>query len=78
MSASSNFSIKFGRIARTIEYDDGNMQLVFTFDFGDAGKRVVLEHFSSDKQRPVQYSIAFQRTKEYLASCGYHVGVHGQ
>ena len=70
--------MKFGSIARTLEYDDPHGHLLFTFDAGSRGaKSLCLEHHAPQKPRPPQYDIAFQRTKEYLESCGYQVETFG-
>jgi hypothetical protein len=72
--SSKGFSVKFGSVARTLEYDDSHGRLLFTFDAGSGGaKSICLEHHSSREPRSPQYEIAFQRTKEYLESCGYQV-----
>ena len=74
----SEFTVTFSRDARALDYDDPQGHLVFTFDLGSAGnKSICLEHFSSQTQRVPRYRLAFERTKEFLESCGYQVEVYG-
>ena len=68
------YSVKFGRIARTLEYDDAHGQIVFTFDIGSKGKKsLVLEHYPPAMARSPRYDMAFDRSKQFLESCGYVV-----
>jgi hypothetical protein len=77
MSA-NDFTVKFGRTARTLEYDDHQGQLVFSVDLGSGGdKSLCLEHWSPQNQRVPRYRLAFERAKQYLESCGYHVETYG-
>jgi hypothetical protein len=74
----NDFTVKFGRAARTLEYEDHHLQLIFTFDLGSGGgKSLCLEHWSPHNQRVPQYGLAFNRVKQYLESCGYQVEVSG-
>jgi hypothetical protein len=82
-----DFTVKFGNIARTIECDDAEGQILFTFDAGSKfdfknpnrpGKNsLCLEHHPSDWPRGPRYDLAFRRAKEYLESCGYDVEIYG-
>ncbi len=75
---SNEYTLKFGRVARTLEYDDPQGHIVFTFDLGQGGdKSLCLEHYLPQNQRVPRYRIAFARAKEYLESCGYSVEVYG-
>ena len=72
------FNVTFGAAARTLQYKDEQGELVFTFDLGSAGnKSVSLEHYSPQTQRVPRYQVAFERTKQFLESCGYQVEVAG-
>ena len=72
------FTVKFGSTARTLEYDDHQGHLVFSFDVGSGGdKSLCLEHLSPQNQRVPRYRLAFERAKQYLESCGYHVETYG-
>jgi hypothetical protein len=79
MSEKQNeFTVKFGKIARTLDYNDPEGHLVFTFDRGPGGdKSICLEHHAPRKQSVPRYSIAFERAKEFLESCDYQVEIHG-
>jgi hypothetical protein len=75
----TNFSVRFGAVGRTLDYDDSQGQILFTFDAGSRGpKSICLEHHAPKKPRPPHYEIAFQRTKQYLESCGYEVETFGE
>ena len=71
------FDVKFGTIARTLEYHDSAGEMEFTFDLGgdrqSLGQPVVLEHHRPQDQESPRYRIAYKRTGEFLASCGYIV-----
>jgi hypothetical protein len=41
----ADFSVRFGKYARTIEYEGGEAQIVFTFDINGA-RSITLEHHS--------------------------------
>jgi hypothetical protein len=74
----NEFTTKFGKVARTLEYEDPQGHLVFTFDLGSGGdKSLCLEHFTPQSQRVPRYRVAFERAKEYLESCGYQVEIFG-
>ena len=71
---SDEYSVKFGRAARTLEYDDPHGQIVFTFDGGSKGENsLVLEHYPPSMQRSPRYDVAFVRTKQFLEARGYDV-----
>jgi calcineurin-like phosphoesterase family protein len=71
---SDEYSVKFGRTARTLEYDDTHGQVIFTFDVGsEHGKSLVLEHYPSSMARSPRYDVAFDRTKQFLEARGYDV-----
>jgi hypothetical protein len=83
-----DFTVKFGKFARTIEYDDSDDHILFTFDVGSKfdfknpsgpGKNsLCLEHYPPSMSRSLRYSIAFERTKQFLESCGYEVEIYGE
>jgi hypothetical protein len=79
MNESSEYTVKFGRIARTIEYKDLESQIMFTLDGSPRGpKWITLEHHAPRTPRAPQYSLAFDRVKQYLESCGFQVEVYGE
>jgi hypothetical protein len=71
------FTVKFGKIARTLDYTDNAGSLMFTFDIAgkDPGAALVLEHWAKATPRDSRYAVAFQRTKEFLESRGYVVEI---
>jgi hypothetical protein len=82
-SENSEYSVSFGRVARTIPYQDGVGILQFGFDVKPAkspatGKWVlVLERKvlvpGGGGANPNRAEVAFARVKEYAISCGYEV-----
>ena len=74
--ARGGYFVNFGRIARTLEYKDPQVSMLFTFDIS-ADKTLLLEHFQPESEQLAYYDIAFQRTKKYLESCGYRVTTDG-
>ena len=85
---SKEFTVKFGKVARTLDYDDPEEHILFTFDLGSKfdfknptgpGKNsLCLEHHAPSTSRSPQYALAFERTKQYLESCGYEVEIYGE
>ena len=74
-----DFTVKFGKYARTLEYDDPQERILFTFDVGSKGnKSLCLEHHAPQMPRSPRYDIAFDRAKQYLESCGYEVEIYGE
>ena len=75
----SGYTVKFGTVARTIDYTDDVATITFTFDV-EPGQSppwtLILEH---DYQAPrtATYLLAFNRTKQFLESRGYKVQVDG-
>ena len=80
--------MKFGEIARTLEYDDADDHMLFTFDMGSKfdfknpngldKNSLCLEHHAPSTPRSPRYAIAFGRTKQFLESCGYEVEIYGE
>jgi hypothetical protein len=69
-----DFSVRFGRTARTLEYEDLRGKLVFTFDVDpNDGKSIVLEHYPASMPLGPEYGVAFDRTKKFLKAHGYDV-----
>jgi hypothetical protein len=68
--------VTFGRIARTLVYEDPECRFVFTFE-QDRGGITHLEHHVPQVQYAPRYRIAFERTKEFLEAGGHQVKVHG-
>ncbi len=78
-NATNQFAVKFGKVARTLECDDADGQILFTFDLGSKGdKSLCLEHHTADWPRGPRYVLAFQHAKKYLESCGYEVEIYGK
>ena len=85
---SNEFTVKFGKIARTIDYEDSDGRIVFTFDAGSKfdfenpngpGKNsICLEHYPPSMPHPPKYNIAFERTKQFLESRGFDVEIYGE
>ena len=83
-----DFAVKFGKYGRTVEYDDAEDHIVFTFDLGSKfdfknpngpGKNsLCLEHHAPSNPRSARYVVAFERTKQFLESCGYEVEIYGE
>jgi hypothetical protein len=83
---SKKFTVKFGKEARAVHYEDSEGEIVFTFDVGSKfdfncpskhGDSICLEYHGSRATRDARYHLAFQRTKQYLDSCGYEVESYG-
>lgn len=85
MSSTTDHSVRFGSIARTLIYEDHEGLLYFAFDL-DAEKNpqtgkwtLYLERGALDadfkvvKPEPPRVDAAWERTKSYLLSCGYDV-----
>ena len=78
-----DFKVSFGRIGRTLTYEDEGGTLLFTFDFAmPDGKRIIisktsltanLKPISSDLSEAEQsrLKMAHERVKQYVISCGY-------
>jgi hypothetical protein len=72
------FTVKFGKYARTIDYDDSIGHILFTFDGSERGPHTLtLEHHSPQNRAP-NYGIAFERVKQHLESIGYEVEIYGE
>jgi hypothetical protein len=79
LDTSNEFTVRFGKHARTLNYDDPHDHFLFTFDIGSKGnKSLCLEHHAPQAPRRPRYGIAFERTKKYLESCGYEVEIYGK
>lgn len=77
----SDYTVKFGSRVRTLLYEDSYGELKFTFDVdtsGGKGKNIV---YLDPKPKTIIQSeqaridLAYERTKEYLRSCGYQIRV---
>jgi hypothetical protein len=69
-----DFTVKFGRIARTILYQDSEGELTFTLDSSPNGRHsITLEHHPLVARKDDRYDIAFERAKQHLESCGFQV-----
>ena len=73
---SDEYSVQFGRTARTLEYVDIHGQVIFTFDVGSmGGKSLVLELYPPSMARSPRFDVAFDRTKQFLEASGYEVQI---
>ena len=73
-----DFTVRFGKYARTIDYDDSTGHILFTFDSSERGPHTLcLEHHSPQKRGP-NYGVAFERVKQHLESLGYEVEIYGE
>ena len=91
---STDYTVSFGKIARTLLYEDSGGAIRFGFDVSphkeaSEGKwTIVLERPSSESRRVASITdgqlrvveqrrldIAFERSKQYLVSCGYLVKI---
>ena len=70
------YNVTFGRIARTLIYEDPECRFVFTFE-PDRGGVTHLEHHIAQVQYAPRYGIAFERIKGFLESKGHQVKVCG-
>jgi len=74
-----DFTVKFSRKARILEYEDPAGKIEFNFDVRpNHTKCLILEHYSPGYPRPPKYDDAFRRSKQFLDSCGYQVEVFGE
>lgn len=64
------FEIKFGKTARTIQYKDLKGEIIFTFDF-NANREIEVEPSHGPNGQELRYKTAFERTIEFVKSCGY-------
>jgi hypothetical protein len=69
-------TVTFGKVARSLVYEDPECQFVFTFEQGLDGV-THLEHHIPQQQYAPGYRLAFERTKEFLESRGRQVKIHG-
>jgi hypothetical protein len=74
---SAPFTVTFGKVARTVEYQDAAGTILFTFDVGEGERSLVLEHHGIRRPRMPNYGEAFARSKQFLESRGYEVGEFG-
>ena len=74
--------VSFGKIARTLIYEDSLGSVLLTFDIGDkiqsAQNTIILEHpgRSSPGNDDQRIRTAMDRAREYLVSCGYNVEIY--
>ena len=71
-----DFTVKFGKYAHTVEYDDPEAHILFTFDI-DGPHSITLEHHAPSMPRHPRYPIAFQRVKQFLEKPGTEVNIYG-
>jgi hypothetical protein len=91
MSTVPDFKISFGRIARTMVYEDPQGKLVYTFDVSQATEQKNAQSTLHLDRRPLtethelvtsaspteseRFATALHRTANYAASCGYAVEI---
>jgi len=76
---SAGYTVKFGAVARTIDYADEVARFTFTFDVSPGqgpSRTLILEHHAQ-AARTAAYLLAFKRTRQYVESRGYTVEEHG-
>jgi hypothetical protein len=73
---SQPYKVTFGKVARTLVYEDPECRFVFTFE-QDLDGVTHLEHHIPQQQYAPRYRIAFERTKEFIESRGRQVKIHG-
>lgn len=74
-----NFTVKFGRYARTLDYQDGQGHITFTFDVSPKGNKCFYLETGGAKQRALigtRFDAAVERAKKFLESCGYEVEIY--
>jgi len=54
-----DFTVKLGKYARTVEYDDPEAHILFTFEYRRA-HGITLEHHAPSMPRHPRYPIAFE------------------
>jgi hypothetical protein len=81
----SDYKVHFGRIGRSLIYEDSKWNLLFSFDFSmpDGKKIVVYKAKLTGDQKPIpsdlseadksHIELAFERVKKYVVSCGYQI-----
>lgn len=70
--ASNDFSLRFAEMGRTVEYDDADGTIYFSFMVGSEDRSIVLNHHASPINQ-AGYQRALERTKHYLESLGFRV-----
>jgi hypothetical protein len=72
----NQFTVRFGEIGRTLEYDDLQSHIQFTFAVGSTGnKSLFLSHHAAQTFDESRYEIAFERTQQHLQSLGFSVEI---
>jgi hypothetical protein len=77
-----DYKVSFGKIARTLIYEDSLSSVLLAFDIGDKTRSgqntTVLEHpgRSSPENDEQRIRTAMDRAREYLVSCGYNVEIY--
>jgi hypothetical protein len=75
----SEYKISMGPVARTLVYEDSSGALRFTFDVETANNKTTI--FLDPKMKTIIQSaqaridLAYERTKQYLVSRGYEIGL---
>jgi hypothetical protein len=76
MASDNNYTVRFSRKARILEYDDSEGHVEFAFDGSSKGpKHISLEH-GANIPRGARYDIVFERVRQFLQSCGYEVEIY--
>jgi hypothetical protein len=70
------YTVSFGKVARSLVYEDSECHFVFTFERGLDGV-THLEHHIPQQQYVPRYRTAFERTKEFLEFRGHQVKIYG-
>ena len=86
MDSLEDYKVQFGRIGRTVRYEDSLGIILFAFDADTSkGQKIIvlggqalnndfkpIDAVEADRSR---IDLALERTKRYLLSCGYQVVV---
>jgi hypothetical protein len=84
MSENASYKVDFTTSLGTLLYEDSQGKLQFYYEIGgkslltlsshpetDQGRRIDLAHENAAARE--RLSLAFERTKQYLLSCGYRI-----
>jgi len=90
MNSTDEYKVAFGKVARTIAYEDAKEAIVFTFDIGtsEGQKYLILERpvatlreidsIEDERLKGVERSrldVAFERTRQFVLAHGHLVKI---
>jgi hypothetical protein len=70
---SGGFTLRFGRTARTLEYQDAEGRVVLTFDVSWQSNKCLVIDDTRQLPRGPRCHAVFERAKKFLESRGYEV-----